>query len=135
MQDLVNLYLLANKLMDPVTANLVINQLVLFVSAHRISVSDHIATLVYSSTSPGNPLRNLVRDWFIHEAGRQKRDAQRLKALPRELLEDIIIETDSLTTDEDTLRSRHYLYVHTLKTVDRPKGHYHQEVKQKYGLC
>lgn len=62
---LVNLYLLAIKLIDPTTANLAINALVHFVDTDRF-ISNEMVHFVYNSTPKDSKLRLLFRDIHIH---------------------------------------------------------------------
>jgi hypothetical protein len=66
---LVDLYLLADKLLDPVTANMVIDEILSFFD-RNIGPLSGVTPHVYASTADGSLLRMLVRDFYIHEVGR-----------------------------------------------------------------
>jgi hypothetical protein len=67
--SLVGLYVLADKLDDLTTANLVIDRLVSLSDETDLLLSSPAVNLVYSSTTSGSPLRALIRDQFVYEAG------------------------------------------------------------------
>lgn len=63
---LIDVYFLADRLLDPVIANLVIDEL-----NHFLDNQDDICTAaiihIYASTKDGSPLRIVLRDIYIHE--------------------------------------------------------------------
>jgi hypothetical protein len=65
---LIDLYLLADKLLDSVTANMAIEILSFF--DRNIGPLSGVTPYVYASTADGSPLRMLVRDFYIHEVNR-----------------------------------------------------------------
>ena len=64
---LVDLYILTDKLRDPTTANIVMDELVEFLGS-KVHLIPAITTKVYASTRNGSMLRLLVRDLYIHDA-------------------------------------------------------------------
>jgi hypothetical protein len=57
---LIDLYLLADKLIDPTTANLAIDKLVDFIEERETYLSARLTRFVYKTTMVGSPLRRLV---------------------------------------------------------------------------
>jgi hypothetical protein len=92
---LIDLYLLAaDRLLDPVTANLVIDVLDGCLDNDEsgaellLAITPHI----YTSTTNGSPLRMLVRDRFIHTICHSWAEDAQVRGLPYELLQDFAIE-------------------------------------------
>jgi len=95
---LVDVYLLADRLLDPTTANLVIDELIDFVGARNRTTNQAIISHVYASTAEGNPLRKLVIEWWLREVD-QTWTGDHPKAewgLPLEFLQDFIIRICAL---------------------------------------
>jgi hypothetical protein len=91
---LIDIYLLADRYLDPTTANLVIDKLARFVEGKPWTTDEATISHVYASTGDRNPLRKLVRDWWLFSAdqswaAKSKPDWE----LPLEFLQDLIIET------------------------------------------
>jgi len=126
----INLYILADKLLDPSTSNLVINQLIVFSRKHRESCKIDPVTLakIYDSTTDGSPLRKIVRDWLLSNDWVMQLPQGDCANLPLELLRDLITETSRLH------KAHPHHRVHEVfrdLTISRPKGFYHQKVDQK----
>jgi hypothetical protein len=66
---LIKLYVLADKLIDLDTANLVMDELIAHVDACKIPPDIDYINIVYQCTPTGSPLRALFCDLYIHEAG------------------------------------------------------------------
>jgi hypothetical protein len=95
---LVDIYLLADEYLDPSTANLVIEKLAKFVVGKPWTTDEATISHVYASTRDQNPLRKLVRDWWLFSAD-QSWALERPKpdwGLPLEFLQDLIIETSRM---------------------------------------
>jgi len=90
---LVDVYLIADKLLDPISANLVIDYLIDFVGSRKWTTDQATISHVYASTATGNPLRKLVLDWWLREVDQTwTRDYHRTEwGLPLEFLQDFII--------------------------------------------
>ena len=124
---LIKLYILADKLIDPYTANVVIDTLIRHV--HLSSVSDSLfINIVYKYTPTGSPLRTLFRDWHIHELEYCEYQAQfdAIQDLPVEFLKDFLVETGRICKGNENRRIAHVL---RSKAIGRPIGHYHQKVE------
>jgi hypothetical protein len=124
----VHLYILADKLLDPSTANYIIDELIGFASRNGCNIMNSTITNAYDSTIDGNPLRKLVRDWHISISWTWKMviSDKAWAALSHESLQDVIFETSRL---------RKYLPYLCVKEASgnrvssRPKGFYHQKVE------
>ena len=62
---LIDLYLLADKLIDPISANLVIDRLISLFEKQDEYLTKGIVEHVYGSTTEASPLRKLVRDYSM----------------------------------------------------------------------
>jgi len=126
----VELYLLADKLLDPGTANLVIDELISFVDTLSWVSDNSSITHVYDHTVDGNPLRQLLVDYHIHEATPDwfNKDSKATSQPPLEFLQDIIIENGRLQAEnpQGVIERVFRNYA-----TSRPKDHYHQKVEQK----
>ena len=126
----VELYLLADKLLDPGTANLVIDELISFVDTLSWVSDNSSITHVYDHTVDGNPLRQLLVDYHIHEATRKwpKKVSKAAWKPPLEFLQDVLIENGRLQAENPRgVIERVFRSVVT----SRPKDHYHQKVEQR----
>jgi hypothetical protein len=65
---LINLYLLADKLQDLATANMVIDQMNDFYANTDVHPGKGPISTVYRSTTDGSPLRNLLHDLWYRDA-------------------------------------------------------------------
>jgi hypothetical protein len=61
MRFFINLYILSDKLLDPITANLVIDRLINFTETSRSGPSVLLVIHLYASTTADSPLRKLAR--------------------------------------------------------------------------
>jgi hypothetical protein len=96
---LTDLYLLADKLLDPVTANLVIDELAEFHDS--LNHIGHTAVIhAYASTKDGSPLRKLLRDIYVHDVDPFWASKAQELGLPYVLLQDIINEISHLRWDD-----------------------------------
>jgi hypothetical protein len=127
---LIDLYILADKLLDPITANLVIDELIAFVGTMSCVPGAGTVNLVYSRTADCSPLRRLCRDWQLHERARDW-VLKKPKAewnLPLEFLQDLLIKSARLQVETPSMPIRE---VFTQSAITRAKGHYHRKVEQK----
>lgn len=124
--SLIDLYLLADKLIDPTTANLVIDQLVSFVSKEPWVPSSVVVKRVYKSTVDGNPLRKFLRDTCLHQADVTSwgKTAKGSWGLPHEFLQDLLIELARLHKGELSFGKL------CKDFHSRNPGHYHQSVEE-----
>jgi hypothetical protein len=124
---LVDLYLLADKLLDPVTANMVIDEILSFFD-RNIGPLSGVTPHVYASTADGSPLRMLVRDFYIHEVNRSWPTSAGEWDLPTEFLQDFALEICRLQ-QENPRGTIEVIFEDHL--VNRREGHYHQKVDQQ----
>jgi hypothetical protein len=129
MRFFIDLYILSDNLIDPVTANLAIDRLINFVETSRTGPSVLLIVHLYASTPPDSPLRKLARDWCIHHSETSwvlNWTEEAWAALPADFSRDLIIKTFRLRK------------AHPDKRVDeafrdtpasRKKGFYHQKVE------
>jgi len=124
---LIKLYVLADKLLDPRTANLVIDELVRHVDASSNLPSVHFINIVYQCTPVGSPLRALFRDWHIHEADYTWCQTQfEIKwDLPVDFLKDLLVQS-GLIHNENPDKTVEEAF--RMNVGDRLKGHYHQKI-------
>ena len=89
---LAQLYLLAEKLQDIKTANLVMDEIQRFSSKERANADDEIISLVYEATVRGNLLRKWLRDTQVYHT--LSTDYMLLHAgeCPREFYRDVAVE-------------------------------------------
>ena len=90
---IIDVYLMADRSLDPSTANVLMRELATFVHVHAWFTDEAIVNYVYASTTENSPLRMFVRDWWLFSADRSW--AERSKPdwkLPLEFLQDLIIE-------------------------------------------
>jgi hypothetical protein len=90
-QPLIKAYVLADKLGDLMTANMVIDRIITYSDeVFRLPSIDEVH-LAYSSTASGSPLRALFCDHFIHEAGAQYLIDKKLSEIDRDFFQDIAV--------------------------------------------
>lgn len=130
MRFVFDVYMLADKLLDPTTANVVMDNLVKHLTKHSCTFDSDTITYLYASTADGSPLRKVIRDGAIQDfkngwtgyAPKQEWD------LPYEFLQDLLIETARLV--EVCPEGRVGSTSGNL-TSHREKDHYHRKVGQK----
>jgi hypothetical protein len=89
-EALIRVYLLADKLQDLDTTNVVIDEIMRFSdTAKRVPCSSNYH-LVYDNTTPHSRLRVLMRDFWMYEMDEEYDKA--LDALPQDLMQDILGE-------------------------------------------
>lgn len=124
-EDLIELYIFADKFMDPATANIVIDQMVRY--SAETCLLPHVGAVdrAYESTPDGSPLRMLLRDWFIHEAFADTVEELVQSEVHPDFLADMVIGSCRLKFEniQGTVRKRYFQ-----PAADRPAGHYHQHV-------
>jgi hypothetical protein len=91
---LARIHILVDKLGDPATANLVIDE---FVSCNSYEMmynpSHEVVNLIYESTVHGSPLRRLVRDIWIHQSSEYSYLGFHAVQLHRDFTRDIMVDT------------------------------------------
>ena len=89
---LIELYLLADKLQDFTTANMVMDELVQFIAETAEIPKYALTSLVYNSTANNSPLRALLRDCWVHQMPTDAIDRLKADCFPRDFLEDVAME-------------------------------------------
>ena len=120
---LADLYLLADKFIDPLTANLTMD--VLTVHLQTDSPGSMLVKFVYDSTTPDNPLRRLIRDWYIHRADYDWVDGFDKLKHHDEFVHDVVREVWTLNRVnlDKSVRS-----VYESSYMNQPGDRYHQRV-------
>jgi hypothetical protein len=67
MRFVFDVYMLADKLLDPTTANVVMEKLVRHSAKHSCTLDNDTITYLYASTADGSPLRKVIRDGAIQD--------------------------------------------------------------------
>ena len=126
----IDLHILADKLLDPITANLVVDELIAFVGTMPSVPGADTVNSVYSRTADGSPVRCLCRDWQLHERARDwaLKNPKADWNLPLEFLHDLLIESARLQVETPSMPIRE---VFNQGTMTRAKGHYHRKVERK----
>jgi hypothetical protein len=86
---LITLYLLADKLQDFATANMVMDKVQQFCSITRTHPGKLPVRTAYQSTADGSPLRNLLRDMWFYDARPEDPVRFEESGFPLEFLHDI----------------------------------------------
>jgi hypothetical protein len=90
-KPLIKAYVLADKLGDLMTANMIIDRIISYSDdAFTLPNTDEVQ-LAYSSTTSGSPLRALLCDHFIHEAGAKYLIDKKLSEVDRDFFQDIAV--------------------------------------------
>lgn len=122
---LIVLYLLADKLNDVPTTNLVMDEIIMLSGeVPNLPCSDSV-TLAYNSTGARSPLCKLCRDYYVNEAKRAHLGRIHQGRFPFQFLQDVVLEFASLATGDGPDDQRTYV-----NCVDREKCYYHQHDDQ-----
>jgi hypothetical protein len=124
--------LLADKLIDLHTANLIMDELIDHVDACKRLPSFGFINIVYQCTPAGSPLRKLFRDLYIHEADYDwfQKKLEIGWSPPVEFANDLIVEIGRLHGEN---RNRAVRKVFEINAVDLPRGRYHQSLASCQG--
>jgi hypothetical protein len=91
-EALIKTYLLADKLQDPTTVNLVLNGLIGFIGETTEIPKQAPITLAYNSTVSGNPLRTLLRDYWVYQMPTGGITYLEGDGFPKDFLQDVATE-------------------------------------------
>jgi hypothetical protein len=122
---LAEVYLLADRLQDLETANLIIDELIRFAASRHVIPWVQVANLVYESTVHGNPFRKLLRDYCVYETHGSDYMEMYISGWPSELTRDVTAEFMRLmdcSKEESVIKMQRN--VRTMETC-----HYHQHGK------
>ncbi|KAK6438858.1 hypothetical protein LTR95_004942 [Oleoguttula sp. CCFEE 5521] len=126
-RTLTDLHILADRMLDSQTNNLVMDTLLHSVGASPSLPNDETMCKIYEATVVGSPLRKIAVDWALHELDQQSNQPP-TDDLPREMLQDIFCEYRRLKS-VDGNGTRIVNTVFWVDAVDRPKCYYHQHDK------
>lgn len=88
-EALIKLYLLADKLQDLTTANMVMDELISF-AAKTGEIPKHAPTsLVYNSTASSSPLRALLSDYWVYQIPTDGVGHLKANDFPKDFLQDV----------------------------------------------
>lgn len=118
LEGLVTLYLLADKLNDFITTNLVTDEIIRMSEELREIPNMACVTLAFNSTVVGSPLRRLCRDYYAHEAAVGVLESIEEGMLPFNFVKFVLLEMERL--------ARSKVGCMRLKCVNREECHYHQ---------
>ena len=133
-EKLIRLYLLAERLIDFKTANMVVAEIVRASRLLGCIPTQSPTSLAYASTVEGSPLRRLLRDYWLYESASTHTDHERVRAasFPLECLQDIAME--GLRTLEVPAE---YSYVRfkTVKTICAERVCYYHQHDELHPKC
>jgi hypothetical protein len=130
MRRFIDLYILCDKLLDPISANSVIDELVSFTSKQNWRLNSDLVIHIYVSTADGNPLCWLACDWYMHDGTHMwplTLPVKQWAGLPRDFLCDLLVGYAHLQRVHPQGQVGHVFADHPEL---REKGYYHQEVDQ-----
>jgi hypothetical protein len=90
---LIDLYLLADRLVDPITANLAIDNLINVIEVYNQYYSVALVQRVYKSTTEASPLRKLILDHHLDgDPNTKLADWLKGESFPSEFIRDLLFE-------------------------------------------
>lgn len=127
-ETLIGTYLVADKYGDLYRANSVLDQIIRFSRATTLLPHLRAINQAYDSTVEGNPLRVLLRDLFVHEAlPGALGEVVRHDDVHPEFVADFAMESCKLKFDHFNGHIKKWFHQ---EVAHRPKGHYHQELRE-----
>ena len=120
-KGLIALYLLADKLNEIITTNLVADEIIRTSEALHMIPSTSCVTLAFNSTIEGNPLRRLCKDYYVHEAAVGVLENLKEGQLPFQFIKEVLLELDRMTRHATPYDQRT-----KVGCVDREQCYYHQ---------
>jgi hypothetical protein len=126
---LVDLYLFADKLIDPVTANMAIDKLIRMSGARGEYPGPKLTSYVYKSTTTESSLRRLCRDCYVFAVSESWVDTLHEDSYPHDFLKDLIYEIYDLQRENQGKRVRKVFAAEKLADR-RAKDYYHQKVEK-----
>lgn len=122
----VDLYLLADRLRDVQTANLVMDELIRFSNEGKNSFPEKVIRRVYEATVHGNPLRKFARDECVYETDSSNYMLVHVEGGHPEFARDVMVEFLRLRDDNLGEMVRDVYAVHERHERNINKCHYHQ---------
>lgn len=89
---LIELYVLAEELIDPRTANEVVDEFIRFSDDSQRFPEEHHIVKAYELTGKEDPLRKLMRDYFVYEEGYEMSDRPQSQPMPQDFYRDVAEE-------------------------------------------
>jgi hypothetical protein len=134
-EKLIRLYLLAERLIDFKTANMVIAEIIRASGLFGCIPTQGPISLAYASTVKGSPLRNLLRDYWICESASTHTNHERIRAagFPLECLQDIAIEM--LRMSGEVPADYSYVNFKTVKTIWAESVCYYHQHDELHPKC
>jgi hypothetical protein len=130
---LVDLYLLADKFIDPSSANLTMDVLTAHLQfLQTVAPGSMFIKFVYDSTTCDNPLRRLIRDWYIHRADYDWVDGFDKLKYHDEFVHDVVREVWTLNRVN---LDRSVRDVYESNYMNQPGDRYHQRVDKVLTTC
>lgn len=129
LEGLIVLYLLADKLNDITSANLIIDQIIRHSEVEKILPSWTAVTLAYESTVAGSPLPKLCRDYSVHEEKSSQLGRIQEGTAPFDFLKDVMLELHGFASHKGPLEQSR-----KVKCVKREKCYYHQH-DEEHSKC
>lgn len=126
---LIDLYLLADRLQDMKTANLVMDELIRFSTKGNQALTGDIIRRAYDSTIHGNPLRRYVRDVHVYETGSVDYMDFHVDPGHAEFTRDVVVEVLRLKdpNEHETVKSVYRARRDRGRFVDECYYHQHNE--------
>lgn len=133
-ETLINVYLLADKLQDLATANIVIDELIRYGLEAEENPGFEAISIAYSATIHGSPLRRLLRGYHVHGTFSVFYMNLHVNDFPCEFYRDVAAEFLRAKDDnsEETVGETYGLTADVRYAMDR--CHYHQH-DDKHPRC
>jgi hypothetical protein len=131
MKMFVDLYILSDKLLDHISADSVIDQLVSFADKQTWTINSYLLAHMYASTTDGSPLRKLARHWYIHDnnySWARNLSQGQWAGMPTDFIRDLIMETTRLQEANPEKQVQHVFRDYP---SSREPGFYHQKLEEK----
>ncbi|KAK5710624.1 hypothetical protein LTR17_018799 [Elasticomyces elasticus] len=133
--ELAMLYVLADKLRDLKTANLILEQIMTISDQHKRIAGNKTITKIYANTTDGSPLRRLVVDYQLHEPTVMP-PSSALHDLPKHYLQDFLTAYLRVKTGAELMTSVKDLgHQQLTKVMPKCRYHQHDETHPVEGNC
>ena len=124
------LYLLADKLNDAITSNLVIDGILRMSEEVRRVPNGVAITQAYGSTVAGSSLRKLCRDYYVYEATTEVLENMHEDSFPFQFSQDVMLEFARLARNKTPYDGRV-----KVKCFDRGRCYYHRHDDEHPKCC
>jgi hypothetical protein len=123
---LIDLYLLADRLQDMETANLVMDNLLRFSTEGRQCFAAEIVRRGYDATVHGNPLRKFMRDECVYETQSSEYMDYHVESAHPDFTRDAMVEFLRLRDENLEEKIENVYSIHDKHMRNADKCHYHQ---------